>query len=78
MAAVALQSLAITSPSSYLTEQSPGITVLTALHAQCVEANLLRSSAVDDAERLYGLFNVAVDHGLGSLVLDYISQVSNE
>lgn len=78
MAAAALQALAITSPTLYLSESSPGTTVLTTLHGQCLEAKLLSApSAADDAEKLYGLFNVAVDHGLGSLVLDYIAQVGS-
>ncbi len=39
---------------------------------------LSTSSADDDAERLYGVFNVALEYGLGSLVLEYVAQVNHE
>jgi hypothetical protein len=68
--------LAQTSPTLYLNEtNNSGVSVLASLHEQCGSAGLLSISAVDDAERLYGVFNVALEHGLGSLVLAYIAQV---
>ena len=75
MAAQALLNLAEISPNSYLNEPNQGCTVLSDLHKQCALANLLSSPAGDDAEKLYGLFNVALEHGLGSLILDYLKQV---
>lgn len=78
MATSALQSLAQTSPSLYLNESTSGISVLENLHNQCGSAGLLFASAGDDAERLYGIFNVALEHGLGSLVLDYVAQVNHK
>lgn len=76
MATPALQCLAQTSPTLYLNESNnSGISVLASLHEQCESVGLLSTSADDDAERLYGIFNVALEHGLGSLVLAYIAQV---
>jgi hypothetical protein len=78
MATSALQSLAQTSPTLYLNESNtPGVSVLSNLHHQCGSAGMLSTSADDDAERLYGLFNVAFEHGLGSLVLNYVAQVKH-
>jgi hypothetical protein len=80
MATSALQSLAQTSPTLYLNESNnSGISVLATLHDQCGSAGMLStSSADDDAERLYGVFNVALEYGLGSLVLEYVAQVNHE
>jgi hypothetical protein len=79
MATAALQALAHTSPNSYLNESDSGISVLANLHDQCRSAGMLSSSSADDdAERLYGIFNVALECGLGSLVLDYVAQVKHQ
>jgi hypothetical protein len=76
MAAEALQSLITYSPASLL-DDVDGTTVLASLHDRCARAGLLSSPAEDDPNRLYGLFNVALEHGCGSLVLDYLEQVRN-
>ena len=78
MAAEALSDLAITSPALYLnTSPATGTTELSRLYHQCAVAGLVSSSPTDDpAQQLYGLFNIAIEHGLGALLLDYLSQVS--
>lgn len=74
MAAEALQSLVLASPASLL-DEIDGTTVLAVLYDSCESAGLLSSPAEDDSNRLYGLFNVALEHGAGSVVLDYLEQV---
>jgi hypothetical protein len=74
----ALTALASTPPRQYLqrSEASESST-LQHLYNQCVEAGLLPASAaaIDDITRLHSLFDVALDHGMGSLVLDHVVDV---
>lgn len=73
----ALASLASTPPRQYLQRTDAGTSILQELHQQCIEAGLVpaTAAATDDISRLHALFDVCLDHGLGSLVLDYVSDV---
>ena len=48
------------------------------LYAQCRAAGLTGASAGDDASRLHALFDVALSHGLGSIVVDYVCEVCSD
>lgn len=74
MAQAALDALIDTSPKDYFTRVGEQ-TRLQVLHAECVSAGLVPLPAVpDDVTRLYGLFNLAVSRGFGSLVIDYLAE----
>lgn len=72
-----LAELANTSPKTYLQRSPSGFSHLQDLYQQCIEADLVPAAAVasDDIARLHSLFDVALDHGMGSLVLDYVNEV---
>jgi E3 ubiquitin-protein ligase HOS1 len=72
-----LELLAEQSPKSYLSRRASGQSVLRELYAQAAEAQLVPPSSPnsDDILRLHALFDVALDHGMGGLVLDYIAEV---
>jgi hypothetical protein len=72
-----LELIAEQSPKSYLSRRASGQTVLRDLYAQAAEAQLVppASPNSDDILRLHALFDVALDHGMGGLVLDYIAEV---
>lgn len=46
--------------------------------AQCRAAGLTGAAASDDVARLHALFDVALGHGLGSLVVDYVIEVCSD
>jgi hypothetical protein len=48
------------------------------LQAQCRAAGLTGAAAGDDASRLHALFDVALSHGLGSIVVDYVFEVCSD
>jgi hypothetical protein len=72
-----LELLAEQTPKSYLSRRASGQSVLRELYAQAAEAQLVPPSSPnsDDILRLHALFDVALDHGMGGLVLDYIAEV---
>lgn len=72
-----LDALADTSPRAYLQRGGGGggATVLRELHEQAAEVGLAAAAAADDIARLHAMFDVALDHGLGGLVHDYLAEV---
>ena len=70
-----LHALCQTPPTSYLQRLPTGLTTLQTLYDHAAEAGLVPSSANDDIARLHALFDVALDHGMGSLVRDYVTEV---
>ncbi len=46
--------------------------------AQCRAAGLTGAAASNDVARLHALFDVALGHGLGSLVVDYVVEVCSD
>lgn len=70
-----LEELAGTAPQTYLQKQPSGQSTLRELYALAAQANLVPPSAQDDIARLHSLWDVALDHGLGGLVRDYVSEV---
>jgi hypothetical protein len=71
-----LEALAETPPTHLVQPVGPdGQTKLRFLYAQAAAADLVPQTAADDIGRLHSLFDVALDHGLGGLILDYIAEV---
>lgn len=70
-----LEALAETPPKAFLQRQSGGQSTLRELHAQAAQAGLCPAAANDDIARLHALFDVALDHGMGGIVSDYIAEV---
>lgn len=71
-----LEQLAETAPKAYLQRQPSGQSLLRELYAHAAEAGLLPGGAGgDDIARLHALFDVALDHGMGGLVRDYVAEV---
>lgn len=71
-----LEQLAETAPKAYLQRQPSGQSLLRELYAHAAEAGLLPAGAGgDDIARLHALFDVALDHGMGGLVRDYVAEV---
>ncbi len=48
------------------------------MQTQCRAAGLTGAAAGDDASRLHALFDVALSHGLGSIVVDYVFEVCSD
>lgn len=69
------EALAETPPRAYLQRTPSGQSLLRQLYQQAAEADLVARSAPDDIARLHALFDVALDHGLGGLVRDYLTEV---
>ncbi|GAB4815684.1 hypothetical protein N2152v2_002730 [Parachlorella kessleri] len=76
----ALAALAATPPRQYVQRLETGASTLQELYARCLEAGVLpaTAAALDDISRLHSLFDLALDHGLGSLVLDYVTDVCGD
>lgn len=70
-----LSLLAETSPRVYHDALASGNTVINNLYNQCLADNLTNLRTGDDLEQLFAVFDVALDHGLGLVVLQYASQV---
>lgn len=45
---------------------------------QCRAAGLTGATGSNDVARLHALFDVALGHGLGSLVVDYVIEVCSD
>ena len=71
-----LDALAQTPLTSYLQRLPTGLTTLQTLYDLASEAGLVPASASDDIARLHALFDVALDNGMGSLVRDYVTELS--
>jgi hypothetical protein len=70
-----LSLLAETSPRVYHDALASGNTVINNLYNQCLADNLTNLRTGDDLEQLFAVFDVALDHGLGPVVLQYASEV---
>jgi hypothetical protein len=70
-----LSLLAETSPRVYHDALASGNTVINNLYNRCLADNLTNLRTGDELEQLFAVFDVALDHGLGSVVLQYASQV---
>lgn len=70
-----LSLLAETSPRVYHDVLDSGSSVINKLYNQCLADNLTNLRTGDDTEQLFAVFDVALDHGLGSVVLQYASYV---
>ena len=70
----ALQQLASMPPAEYV-QRSDGTRSVRTLYQQLQQANLITSEAASDVEALHAVFNVALNKGLGCLILDYIEEV---
>lgn len=73
-----LESLAETPPAALLAKQASGQSALRELYGGAAAAGLVPAGASDDIARLHALFDVALDHGLGGLVRDYVAEVGAE
>jgi len=75
MRAAVLKELACTAPKSYFDQTSSGDNVLNGLFQLLVSSNLLAPGVSSDVNRLHGVFDVAVAHGMGRLIIDFVRQV---
>lgn len=80
MSAAALDALAGSRPGDWLTQRSEsGSRLLHTLHEQCSAAGLTpQSVAQDDVATLHALFDVALEQGLGELLVDYVVEVCSD
>jgi hypothetical protein len=75
--------VAVVSPRQLLEKNSQGKRQLVGLFQECRAGGLLRAGAtgadydLDDIRRLHALFDVFLDNGLASLVVDFVSEVNN-
>jgi hypothetical protein len=71
-----LGELVSASPRSFLKKDAAGERLLSSLLLQCRQAGLTAASvADDDVQRLFALFDVALENGLGCVVQDYVVEV---
>lgn len=70
-----MEALAATAPTEYLRRSPDGTSKLGQLYGLAADAGLVPPTAADDIARLHSLFEMALDHGLGGIVLDYIELV---
>ena len=52
--------------------------LITTITTQCRAAGLTGAAGGNDVARLHALFDVALGHGLGSLVVDYVIEVCSD
>lgn len=70
-----LELLADTNPGTFLDCTNSGATVLETIYDRAVEALLTSPGAADEVARLDAVLSIALNHGLGAVVLDYVKQV---
>ena len=78
MASAVLNRLAATPASDLPRVAADGLRPLHTLYLGSLDAGLTQIAAKDDVERLYLLFDVAVSHGLGGIILDYVTEVCSD
>lgn len=78
--AEALNSLASREPKELLIIQSTtGKRLLHHIYQQCCTSGLIAvPRAEDDIQRLHALFDIAQQHGLASVIVDYILEVCSD
>ncbi len=76
----ALNSLANRDPKELLVVQgTTGKRLLHHIYQQCCTSGLIAvPRAEDDVQRLHALFDVAQQHGLASVIVDYILEVCSD
>jgi hypothetical protein len=67
-----LDLLAGTNPGTFLNRTPSGATVLDTIYDRAVAALLTSPGATDEVARLDAVLSIALDHGLGAVVLDYV------
>lgn len=70
----ALQQLVDAAPSTYISKTN-GARIVRFLYNSCRSARLTDVEAPTDVSALEAVFDVALRHGLGSLILDYVHEV---
>lgn len=70
-----LQQLAVVPVTELCRRAATGERPVQALYDLSTEHGLCSTTARDDVERLYSIFDLAVVHGMGSIVLDYVEAV---
>ncbi|KAK9824980.1 hypothetical protein WJX81_002675 [Elliptochloris bilobata] len=73
-----LERLADTPPRELARTGADDRRVLHSLFLQCRAAGLTGAPGSNDVARLHALFDVALGHGLGSLVVDYVVEVCSD
>lgn len=75
----ALSSLASKDPKHLLAIQATGKRLLHHTYQQCCTSGLIATpTAADDVQRLHALFDIAIQHGMTSLLVDYILEVCSD
>ena len=67
-----IDTLITIAPREAFKRTSDGTRRYASLYRQAVAAGLLAAKAADDVQALHAVFDLAVDHGFGSWVLDYV------
>lgn len=70
----ALQDLATIAPAEFV-QRSDGTRSVRSLYQRLQKANLIAHEVASDVEALHAVFDVALNKGLGCLILDYIEEV---
>ena len=73
-ATTVLQQIAATTPASFI-HKTHSVRIVRTLYEQCISARLTAVKAQTDVEALEVVFEVALQNGLGCLVLDYVHEV---
>lgn len=73
-AVMVLQQLAATGPATFI-HKSASVRIVRRLYDQCISARLTAVKASTDVKALGVVFEVALQNGLGCLVLDYVHEV---
>ena len=78
MASSILLQLAATPATELPRSALNGVRPVQILYEKCLEAGIAKPGARDDVERLLLLFDIALAHGLGSIILDYVLEVCSD
>ena len=73
-----LEQLANTPVTELCRRSSTGERPVQTLHELGIEGGLCDTVARDDVERLYAVLDLALSHGLGSIILDYVTEVCSD
>jgi hypothetical protein len=65
-------------PREALKKGADGHRRYASVHRQAVAAGVLPSRSVDEVQALHGVFDLAVEHGYGAWVLDYVEEVCSD
>jgi hypothetical protein len=73
-----IDALITIAPRDAYKRTSDGSRRYASVYRQAVAAGLLPARTLDDAATLHAIFDLAVDHGFGSWVLDYVEEVCSD